>query len=54
MREAILIGDPLLVDVGIVPRQASHDDAASMIDPDRRTAGVMLGNGRRGNQIEGS
>ena len=30
MREAILVGDPLLVDVWIVPGQASHDDTASI------------------------
>ena len=38
MREPILVGDPLLIDVGIIPGQTSHHDAASVIDPDGRGA----------------
>src|SRR5262245_12059782 len=52
MREAIFVSDPLLIDVWIIPGQAAHHDAASMINPNRRTAGVMSGDRGGGNQIE--
>src|SRR4029453_14963639 len=42
VREAILVGDPFLVHVRIVPGLAPHHFATSMIDADRRTARVML------------
>jgi hypothetical protein len=54
MREAILVGDPFLVDVRIVPGQAPHHLATSMIDPDCRAAGIMFGDRGRRDQIERS
>src|SRR5688572_13791126 len=51
--EAILVGNPFLIDVWIVARQTSHHLATSVIDPDRRAAGVMFGDRGRGDQIKG-
>src|SRR5215218_8395980 len=48
MSEAILVGDPFLVDGRIVPGQATHHLAAAVIDTDRRAAGVMFGDRGRG------
>ena len=53
MREAIFVGDPLLIDLRIVPGEAAHHGATSMINADRRAAGVMLGDRGCGDQVEG-
>src|SRR5215203_4382964 len=53
MRETIFVGNPLFVDIWIVPGLAAHHDSTTMIDPDRRAAGVVFGHGRCGNQVKG-
>ena len=45
--EPVLVGDPLLVDLGVVAGQPAHHLAAPVVDPDGRAAGVVLGD-RRG------
>ncbi len=52
-REAVLVGDPLLVDLGVVTGEAAHHLAAAVVDPDRRAAGVVLGDRRRRDEVEG-
>ena len=52
--EAVLVGDPLLVDLGVVAREAAHHLAAAVVDADRRTARVVLGDGRRRDEVEGA
>src|SRR5699024_2104008 len=51
-REAVLVGDPLLVHLGVVTGETTHHLAATMIDPDRRAASVVLGDRRRRDQVE--
>ena len=41
--EPVLVGDPLLVDLGVVAGQPAHHLAAPVVDPDGRPAGVVLG-----------
>ena len=36
--EAVLVGDPLLVDLGVVAGQAAHHLAAAVVDADRGLA----------------
>ena len=51
-REAVLVGDPLLVDLGVVAGQAAHHLAAPVVHPDRGAAGVVLGDRRGRDQVE--
>ena len=53
-REAVLVADPLLVDLGVVAGEATHHLAATVVDADRGTAGVVLGDTRRGDEVEGA
>ena len=52
--EAVLVGDPLLVDLGVVAGEAAHHLAAPVVHADRGTTGVVLGDRRRGDQVEGA
>ena len=50
--EPVLVSDPLLVDLRVVARQSAHHQAATVVHPDGRAARVMLGDRRRGHQVE--
>ena len=52
-REPVLVGDPLLVDLGVVAGETAHHLAAPVVDADRRAARVVLGHRGRGDQVEG-
>ena len=52
--EAILVGDPLFVDLGVVAAHATHDLAAAHVLTDRGTRRVVLGHGRRRHKVEGT
>ena len=51
--EAVLVGDPLLVDLRVVAGETTHDLAAAVVDADRGAAGVVLGDARGRDQVEG-
>src|SRR5690606_20161231 len=53
-REAVLVGDPLLVDLRVVAGEATHDLAAAVVDADRGAARVVLGDRRGRDQVEGA
>ena len=50
--EPVLVGDPLLVDLGVVAGEPAHDLAAPVVDADGRAARVVLGHGRRRDEVE--
>ena len=52
--EAVLVGDPLFVDLGVVAAHATHDLAAAHILADRTARRVVLGHGRRRHEVEGT
>ena len=52
--ETVLVGDPLLVDLGVVAGQVAQDDAAAHVDADGRAGGVVLGDGVGGDQVHGA
>jgi hypothetical protein len=52
--EAVLVGDPLLVDLGVVARKAAHHLAASVVDTDGGSARVVLRDRGAGDQVEGA
>ncbi len=51
-REPVLVSDPLLVDLGVVAGEATHHLAATVVDADRSAAGVVLGDGGDGDEVE--
>ena len=52
--EAVLIGDPLFVDLGVVAAHATHDLAAAHVLADRGARRVVLGHGGRRHEVEGT
>src|SRR5690606_20716822 len=52
--EAVLVADPLLVDLRLVAGESAHDLAPTVVDADRSTAGVVLGDARRRHEVEGT
>ena len=52
--EAVLVGDLLLVDLGVVAGQAAQDDAAAHVDADRGAGGVVLGHRVGGHEVHGA
>ena len=52
--EAVLVGDPLFVDLGVVAAHATHDLAAAHVLTDRRARRVVFGHGRRRHEVEGT
>ena len=52
--EAVLVGDPLFVDLGVVAAHATHDLAAAHVLTDRGARRVVLGHGRRRHEVEGT
>ena len=50
--EAVLIGDPLFVDLGVVAAHATHDHAAAHVLADRGARRVVLGHGGRRHEVE--
>ena len=52
--EAVLVGDPLLVDLGVVAGEVTQDDAAAHVDADGGAGGVVLGDRVGGHQVHGA
>ena len=52
--EAVLVGDPLFVDLGVVAAHATHDLAAAHVLTDRGARRVVLSHGRRRHEVEGT
>ena len=51
--ETVLVGDPVLVDLRVLPRQPAQDLAAPVVDADGRARGVVLGHAGDGHEVEG-
>ena len=52
--KAVLVGDPLFVDLRVVAAHATHDLAAAHVLADRAARRVVLRDRGRGNQVEGA